>query len=95
MGRQLILTPPWRVACTVLNVLPLPGVGAALAGWKNPHTRLLRDGIAQAVLVVFGSWPLIVPGALGVAWAAWTAYTIQRDARPPGPLSRPTRSFAP
>jgi hypothetical protein len=95
VGHRLILSPSWRVACTVLNVVPLPGVGAILAGWKNPHTRLMRDGIAQLVLVVFGAWPLILPGVAGIVWAAWTALAIHRDAVAPGPLSRPTRRVAP
>lgn len=84
----LILSPGWRTACTVLNVFPLPGLGAILAGARNPHTRLLSHGIAQLLLVVFGSWPLIVPGAIGLAWAIWTATQIHQYARPPPPWSR-------
>ena len=53
-----------------------PLLGAALLGWRNPHTRLLRNGLMQALLVVFGSWPLVVPGAIGLAWAAWDAVRI-------------------
>ncbi len=86
--RIVILGPRMRITCTILNVLPVPGIGAIVAGWRNPHTRLLRVGIAQAVLVLFGTWPLIFPGIAGFAWAAWTAYTIQRDARPPPPYSK-------
>jgi hypothetical protein len=81
MARLRLLLRPWeRTACAILNVVPLPGVGAMLVGWRNAHTRLLRNGVLQAVLVLFGSWPLIVPGLLGVAWAAWdTARIAQAD----------------
>lgn len=65
-----------RWTCLVLNVLPLPGVGAALLGWRNPHTGLLRRGLMQLTLVLFGSWPLVVPGAIGLAWAAYDAVRI-------------------
>lgn len=73
MRLRLQLRPWERTLCAVLNVLPVPGTGAILAGWRNPHTHLLRRGILQMVLVVFGAWPLIVPGAIGLAWAAWDA----------------------
>lgn len=59
-----------------LTLLPLPGVGAAILGWRNPHTRLLQRGLLQAALVLFGSWPLVVPGAIGLAWAVWDAVRI-------------------
>ncbi len=89
---MILLSTRWRVACTVLNVLPLPGLGAIIAGWRNPQTSLRAHGIAQMILVVFGSWPLVVPGAIGLIWAAWDAYVIQRDSRPPGPLSMPVEA---
>ena len=57
---MLLLGPRLKVACIVLQVFP-PGVGAIIAGSKNPHSRYLGRGIAQLALVVFGSWPLIVP----------------------------------
>jgi hypothetical protein len=77
MARLRLLLRPWeRWACVALNVLPLPGLGALLAGLRNPHTRLLRNGILQLVLVVLGAWPLIVPGVLGFAWAVWDAVRI-------------------
>ncbi|HUR61906.1 MAG TPA: hypothetical protein VM286_06030 [Candidatus Thermoplasmatota archaeon] len=66
---RLQLGPGARTAFGVLNFLPIPGVGAMLAGWRNPHSRLLPRGAAQALLVVFGTYPLIVPGAVGLAWA--------------------------
>lgn len=85
---MLVLGPRMRIVCIVLQVMP-PGLGAIIAGAKNPHTRYLKRGIAQMILVVFGSWPLIVPGAIGVVWAWTDAYRIGRDARLP-PHVRPT-----
>lgn len=85
----MILTPAWRITCTVLQVLPLPGVGAIIAGAKNPHSRFMGRGITQSCLVVFGSYPLIIPGAIGILWAWWDAVAIARTL-PPGPLSYPT-----
>lgn len=77
MARLRLLLRPWeRTACAILNLVPLPGLGALLAGWRNAHTTLRRDGILQLVLVVFGSWPLILPGALGFLWAAWSTIQI-------------------
>jgi len=77
MARLRLLLRPWeRRACAVLNVLPLPGAGAVWAGWRNAHTRLRRDGLLQMALVVFGAWPLVIPGAIGLAWAAWDAVRI-------------------
>jgi len=93
--RPLVLGRGWRTACTVLQIVPIPGVGAMIAGWKNPQSGLLPRGSAQALLVVFGSWPLVVPGAVGLAWAVWDAFQIHRGARPPGPLSRPVPGSAP
>ncbi len=90
--RTLLLSNRWRVACTVLNLIPLPGAGAVVAGWRNPHTPLLGHGVAQLVLVLFGSWPLVIPGIAGFIWAAFDAYTIWRDARPAGPSSLPVES---
>jgi hypothetical protein len=88
--RILILSPAGRIACTVLNIVPLPGLGAVIAGWRNPHTKLRRDGALQLALVLFGSWPLIVPGVAGLVWACFTAYHIQRDGRPGPAWSHPT-----
>lgn len=65
-----------RWACFALTLFPVPGLGAAFLGWRNPHTRLLRNGLMQAALVLFGSWPLVVPGAAGLAWAIWDAVRI-------------------
>lgn len=73
---RLQLRPEVRVATAILNVVPLPGVGALWVGWRNPHTRLARNGFLQLVLVVFGSWPLVLPGILGLAWAVWDALRI-------------------
>lgn len=87
--RPILLSPAWRTACTVLQVAPLPGLGAVLAGRKNPHTGLLGRGLAQMSLVILGSWPLVLPGAAGFLWAAWDAVQIHRRARPPGPMSLP------
>jgi hypothetical protein len=75
---RLVLSPRARRALCVLNLVPVAGVGAMLAGRRNPHTRLLRNGILQCLLVVLGSWPLVVPGAIGLAWAAWDAVRIGR-----------------
>jgi hypothetical protein len=100
MARLRLLLRPWeRTACAVLNVLPLPGLGAVLAGWRNPHTRLLRNGALQLALVAFGIWPLVLPGAAGLAWAGWDAVRIgqarllrmpPRDAPDPATLPGPT-----
>ncbi len=72
----LRVSPGARWALCILNVLPVPGVGAAVLGWRNPHTRLLRNGLMQLTLVVLGAWPLVVPGAIGLAWAIWDAVRI-------------------
>jgi hypothetical protein len=59
-------------------------------GWRNPHTRLLRNGFVQALLVVTGSWPLVVPGAVGLAWAIVDAVRIlQADLVPLPPKGSP------
>lgn len=65
-----------RWALFGLTLLPWPGLGAAILGWRNPHTRLLQHGLLQATLVLFGSWPLVIPGAIGLAWAIWDAIRI-------------------
>lgn len=73
-----MLAPKWRIPLAVLNVLPVAGVGAIVVGRRNAHTSLLRNGILQAVLVLFGSWPLIVPGAVGLVWAIADAVRIAK-----------------
>jgi hypothetical protein len=73
---RLQLSPGGRTLWALLNVLPLPGLGAMWVGWRNPHSRLLRNGWLQLVLVLFGSWPLLLPGAVGLAWAVWDAVRI-------------------
>jgi len=85
----LLLPEPWRTLCIVLNIVPVPGVGAIIAGIKNPHSGLLKVGIAQALLVLFGSYPLIFPGAIGFVWACWTSYRMFRDAYASVPWSTP------
>lgn len=87
--QTLYLSRPWRIACTVLAVFPLPGLGTLLAGLKNPHTRFTLHGSLQLVLVILGSWPLIVPGAAGFAWAVWSAVQIHARSRSPPPWTRP------
>lgn len=89
-ARPWILGPGWRRAAVVLQVVPLPGLGAIIAGNRNPHSGLTGRGVAQLALVVFGSYPLLVPGAVGLAWAVYDAVRIGRFARPPGPGSEPT-----
>lgn len=81
--RAPLLTERWRIACTALNILPIPGVGAIIAGHRNPHSRLRGKGVAQLVLVVFGSFPLIIPGVIGFVWACYTAYWIHENSRLP------------
>lgn len=77
MVRLRLLLRPWeRWTCVALNLVPLPGLGAVLAGWRNPHTTLRRNGLLQMTLVLFGSWPLVVPGVAGFMWAAWDAVRI-------------------
>lgn len=79
MARLRLLLRPWeRTLYAALNVLPLPGAGAIVVGWRNPHTSLRRNGLMQLALVLFGAWPLVVPGALGLAWAVWDAVRIGR-----------------
>lgn len=73
---RLRVGPAARRALCALQVLPLPGLGAALLGWRNPHTRLLQHGLMQLTLVVFGSWPLVIPGVAGVVWAVVDAVRI-------------------
>lgn len=68
----------WRWVWTTLNVVPLPGVGALVVGARNPHTRLAAHGAAQALLVVFGTWPLVLPGLAGLTWAIFDAVQIAR-----------------
>lgn len=78
-----------------LQVVPLPGVGAIIAGIKNPHTPLLKHGIAQLTLIFFGSWPLIVPGAAGLIWAIVDAVAIANHAVNPAAWSAPRADAAP
>jgi hypothetical protein len=87
MARRLrLLLRPWeRVACAALNVAPLPGLGALLAGWRNAHTTLRRNGALQMALVAFGAWPLVVPGAAGLLWAVWDAVRIAQARLKPLP----------
>ena len=92
MARLRLLLRPWeRTAAAILNVVPLPGLGALLAGWRNAHTTLRRNGALQMALVILGSWPLIVPGAAGFAWAVWDTVRIARAdlRRPPRPDAAP------
>ncbi|HUR26468.1 MAG TPA: hypothetical protein VM327_10690 [Candidatus Thermoplasmatota archaeon] len=91
MARLRLLLRPWeRTAAAILNVFPLPGLGALLAGWRNAHTTLRRNGALQMVLVLLGSWPLIVPGIVGLAWAIWDTVRIARaDLRDPPPRAEP------
>lgn len=90
--RLRLQLPPWqRTAFAILNVVP-PGLGAFLAGWKNPHTRLLRNGILQFALVVFGAWPLILPGAVGFVWAVWDAARIAQARLVPLPPAASERA---
>lgn len=76
----------------MLNIVPVPGIGAIIAGYRNPHSPLLRHGIAQALLVAFGSWPLILPGLIGLAWAIRTAMIID-GAQQPGRRTRPVEGM--
>ena len=91
MARLRLLLRPWeRTAAAILNVVPLPGLGGLLAGWRNAHTTLRRNGALQMALVVFGAWPLIVPGAIGLAWAIWDTVRIaQADLRRLPPANAP------
>ncbi len=88
--RRILLLPEWqRITCTILNVIPLPGVGAIWAGVRNPHSPLLKHGIAQLLLVTLGSYPWIIPGVVGLAWAVWSSVRIHQDARPQMPWTGP------
>ena len=103
MDRLRLVLRPWeRTTAAVLNVVPLPGLGALLAGWRNAHTTLRRNGALQMALVVLGSWPLIVPGALGFAWAVWDTVRIARaklrrfpPANAPDPADESPKARAP
>ena len=84
--RLVLLLRPWeRTAFAILNVLPLPGLGAIVVGARNPHTRLLRNGSLQLTLVVLGSWPLVLPGLAGLAWAGWDAFRMHEAELAPLP----------
>jgi len=76
---------PWERGLLVLLQVVPPGLGAVVAGWRNPHTRLLARGGAQLVLFVFGAYPLVLPGAVGLAWAVWDAVRIAQAALVPLP----------
>lgn len=91
MDRLRLVLRPWeRTAGAILNVLPLPGAGALAVGWRNAHTTLRRNGALQMALVVLGAWPLVIPGAIGFAWAVWDAVRIaQARIRMPGPAEAP------
>ena len=89
-----MVSPRTQAWWAAFNILPLPGVGAAWLGYRNPHTRLLRNGILQATLVVLGSFPLVIPGVIGLLWAIFDAWRIAKarlvplptqGLRPPGP----------
>lgn len=97
MARLRLLLRPWeRTAAAILNVVPLPGLGALLAGWRNAHTTLRRNGALQMALVVLGAWPLIVPGVLGLGWAVWDTVRIARaDLRRPPPADAPDPATVP
>ena len=83
---MIVLGPGWKTVCTVLQFVPLAGIGAIIAGHKNPQTTLLRNGVLQLTLFVLGA-PLVLPALAAWAWAGKDAMRI-RSARPPGPLSR-------
>lgn len=89
--RRLVLrtSPRARWTLFALTLLPLPGLGAALLGWRNPHTRLLRNGLLQMTLVLLGSWPLVIPGAIGLAWAIGDAVRITQARLLPLPPTLP------
>ncbi len=74
----------------MLQLVPLPGVGAIIAGAKNPHSKLIGRGVAQASLVLFGSYPLIIPGVAGLIWAIFDAIAIARRSAGPAPWTQPT-----
>lgn len=86
---RLQLTPGGRIALGALNVLPLPGLGATVAGWRNPHSRLLPHGASQMALVALGSYPLVLPGAVGLLWAIVDAVRILRADLAPLPPRAP------
>lgn len=72
---RLMLRPWQRLTFAITNVLPIPGVGAMIAGTLNPHTTLRRNGLLQLGLVLL-SYPLIVPGVVGLTWAVVEAIRI-------------------
>lgn len=82
---RLMVGPRWRYVWAAMNVLPVPGAGAIVVGARNPHSRLLPHGVGQALLVLFGSWPLVVPGLAGLAWAVWDAVRIAQCEMIPRP----------
>jgi hypothetical protein len=85
---RLQLTPGGRRALAALNLLP-PGLGAMLAGWRNPHSRLLGRGASQLLLVLFGTYPLVVPGLAGLGWAILDTVRILRADLVPRPPPAP------
>ncbi len=88
--RPWLLGPRLKPAVVTLQVFPLPGVGAIIAGIRNPHSGLLGRGIAQTALIVFGSYPLLIPGAAGLGWAIVDAIRIGKFAESPAAWSEPT-----
>lgn len=67
-----------------------------LAGQRNPHTSLRRNGAFQLLLVLFGAWPLVLPGAAGLGWALWDAWRIlQADLVPAPAKDAPSAEASP
>lgn len=90
---RLMLRPGARIALAVLNAIPLPGLGALVAGFRNPHTTLRRNGALQMTLVLLGSYPVIIPGAIGFAWAVFDAVRIMNAQEIPRPPKVPKGSI--
>lgn len=86
---RLASGPRARTAFACLNVLPLPGLGALLAGWRNPHTDLRRNGALQLLLLA-GAYPWIVPGLAALVWGTYDALRIAKaDLVPPEARAAP------
>lgn len=96
MRRLRLLLRPWlRIPLAVLAVVPVPGLGCVVVGHMNPHTGLRRNGWLQMLLVVFGSYPLFVPGAIGLGWAVVDAIRISQAELVPLPPKAPRQTPGP
>lgn len=80
MADTLVIREPWRKTWAITTMV-VPGLGAMVLGWRNPHTRYLRVGFLQMLLFLFGSYPLLLGGIIAYAWAIPTGLAMLKDPR--------------